>query len=64
MFMEYEFKNGNSLKVIESNEVKRSSRADEWLKYYKKDPLAFMYKCLGHNIPLYQKLILKIIMGR
>ncbi len=31
--MEYKFKNGSFLKVIESKGVKRSSRADEWMKY-------------------------------
>mgnify|MGYP006928572466 CR=1 FL=1 len=57
--MEYKFKNGGCLKVIESKESQRSSRADKWLKY-RKCPLEFFCKYLGCNLPWYQKLILKI----
>lgn len=58
--MKIKFKNGSVLESIESNDCKRSERAEKIL-YYKKNPYKLIKYLYGENLHLYQKLWIKFI---
>lgn len=58
--MKIKFENGSVLESIESNDCKRSKRAEE-IVYYMKNPCELIEDLYGENLHWYQKLWIKFI---
>lgn len=59
--MEMEFKNGSKLKTINSEDNKRSLRAEELREFYKKYPDVFIEEFFDIKLLSYQKLIVRAL---
>ena len=60
--MEIKFKNGNYLKSIKSNDIKRSSRADKLKEFWLKYPDVFLENYFDIELLEYQKFFVRSIM--
>ena len=59
--MKIEFKNDSSIESIPSSGSNiRSKRAEEYIRYLKENPYAYIDMFMSENLKWYQKLYLKI----
>lgn len=60
--MKIKFKNGSYLESIESNDIKRSSRADKLKEFWLKYPDVFLENYFDIKLLGYQKFFIRLIM--
>lgn len=57
--MEIKFKNGSTMKSIDSEDNKRSNRADELKEFYSKYPDIFIERYFGIELLAYQRVLIR-----
>ena len=61
--MKIKFENGSYLKSIKSNDIKRSSRADQLKEFWLKYPDVFLENYFDIELLEYQKLFIRLIVS-